>query len=212
MRWSIIRLIWLRELKDQLRDRRTVFMIAVLPILLYPVAGFGFMELALGFLSQKGVVGLAGAENLLPWSATPPRPTPAGAAAYLALTPPPPGVPLGGIARLAVALSLSRGQPCPECLPPAVAWLAVTPPAPGDLGLGRLGGAAGLAPPPPPPGGRGRGPPGGPPGVVSAGPPAGLPAAAGRGGPPARLSLPLQQRQRARRHAAPPPAATARQR
>src|SRR5436309_3050550 len=30
MRWSIIRLIWLRELRDQLRDRRTVFMIAVL--------------------------------------------------------------------------------------------------------------------------------------------------------------------------------------
>src|SRR5439155_172651 len=28
MRWSIIRLIWLRELRDQLRDRRTLFMIA----------------------------------------------------------------------------------------------------------------------------------------------------------------------------------------
>src|SRR5262249_9387773 len=29
MRWSMIRLIWFRELRDQLRDRRTVFMIAV---------------------------------------------------------------------------------------------------------------------------------------------------------------------------------------
>ena len=46
MRWSIIRLIWLRELRDQLRDRRTVFMIAVLPILLYPVLGFGVLQFA----------------------------------------------------------------------------------------------------------------------------------------------------------------------
>ena len=38
MRWSIVRLIWLREMRDQLRDRRTVFMIAVLPVLLYPIA------------------------------------------------------------------------------------------------------------------------------------------------------------------------------
>src|SRR5437868_1722686 len=30
MRWSIVRLIWHREFRDQLRDRRTVFMIAVL--------------------------------------------------------------------------------------------------------------------------------------------------------------------------------------
>ena len=37
MRWSIIRLIWFRELRDQLRDRRTVFMIAVLPLVLYPL-------------------------------------------------------------------------------------------------------------------------------------------------------------------------------
>src|SRR5947209_216965 len=30
MRWTIVRLIWARELRDQLRDRRTLFMIAVL--------------------------------------------------------------------------------------------------------------------------------------------------------------------------------------
>src|SRR5438034_624090 len=34
MRWSIIRLIWLRELRDQLRDRRTLFVMVVLPLLL----------------------------------------------------------------------------------------------------------------------------------------------------------------------------------
>ena len=32
MRWRIIRLIFRRELRDQLRDRRTLFMIVVLPI------------------------------------------------------------------------------------------------------------------------------------------------------------------------------------
>ena len=41
MRWSIVRVIWMRELRDQLRDRRTIFMIAVLPVLLYPLAGLG---------------------------------------------------------------------------------------------------------------------------------------------------------------------------
>src|SRR5204862_110353 len=46
MRWSIIRLIWLRELRDQLRDRRTVFLIAVLPVLVYPLAAFGFLLVA----------------------------------------------------------------------------------------------------------------------------------------------------------------------
>ena len=43
MRWSIIRLIWLRELRDQLRDRRTVFMIVGLPLLLYPLLGFAVL-------------------------------------------------------------------------------------------------------------------------------------------------------------------------
>src|SRR5687768_17084764 len=49
MRWSIIRLIWLRDLRDQLRDRRTLFMIAVLPLLLYPVLGQAALKFALGF-------------------------------------------------------------------------------------------------------------------------------------------------------------------
>ena len=64
MRWSIIRLIWLRELRDQLRDRRTVFMIAVLPILLYPVAGFGFLQMALGYLGKQTVLGVQGQQYL----------------------------------------------------------------------------------------------------------------------------------------------------
>src|SRR5262249_51857581 len=45
MRWSIIRLIWAREIRDQLRDRRTLFMIAVLPLVLYPLLGMSFFQI-----------------------------------------------------------------------------------------------------------------------------------------------------------------------
>jgi sodium transport system permease protein len=62
MRWSIIRLIWLRELRDQLRDRRTLFMIAVLPLLLYPVLGFAVLQYAFGFSEKPSLVGIVGAE------------------------------------------------------------------------------------------------------------------------------------------------------
>lgn len=37
MSWTNVKLIFLRELKDQIRDRRTIFTIAVLPLLLYPL-------------------------------------------------------------------------------------------------------------------------------------------------------------------------------
>ncbi len=101
MRWSIVRLIWLRELRDQLRDRRTVFMIAILPILLYPIAGIGVMQLAMGFLQQKSVVGLAGAEHLLPWTLQESETSAAAAIHYLAATPTPFGGPLAAVERLA---------------------------------------------------------------------------------------------------------------
>jgi sodium transport system permease protein len=44
MRWSNIKLILVREIRDQLRDRRTLFMIAVLPLLLYPLLGMSFFQ------------------------------------------------------------------------------------------------------------------------------------------------------------------------
>lgn len=50
MKWSNVKLILFREVRDQLRDRRTLFMICVLPVLLYPILGmcglkvFHFME------------------------------------------------------------------------------------------------------------------------------------------------------------------------
>src|SRR5256885_3346241 len=44
--WATVKLIWLREVRDQLRDRRTLFMIAVLPLLLYPLLGMSFLQVA----------------------------------------------------------------------------------------------------------------------------------------------------------------------
>jgi len=58
MRWSIIRLIWVRELKDQARDRRTLFMIAVLPLLLYPVLGFAVLRFVLGLADRPTTIGV----------------------------------------------------------------------------------------------------------------------------------------------------------
>ncbi len=58
MRWSIIRLIWLRELRDQLRDRRTLLMIAGLPVFLYPVLGFAVLSLARGFGDRPSIIGV----------------------------------------------------------------------------------------------------------------------------------------------------------
>jgi sodium transport system permease protein len=114
MRWSIVRLIWFRELRDQLRDRRTLFMIAVLPVFLYPIAGFGLMQLALGFLKKSSVVEVQGADNL-------PPPSPFPAASLFALTSPPPGIPLAGIERLTGAFALRQtrlGGEAPFDYPP----------------------------------------------------------------------------------------------
>lgn len=46
MNWKNIRLICVREVRDQMRDRRTLFMIFVLPILLYPLLGMSFLQIA----------------------------------------------------------------------------------------------------------------------------------------------------------------------
>src|SRR5437764_6690983 len=92
MRWPIIRLIWLRELRDQLRDRRTLFMIAVLPVLLYPVAGIGLVEMAAGLLASRYKVAVVSAGPLLPDT------TPRAAASWLALTPAGPAAPLAAAA------------------------------------------------------------------------------------------------------------------
>jgi sodium transport system permease protein len=58
MRWSIIRTIWLREMRDQLRDRRTLFMIVGLPLVLYPLLGFAVLQFAAGFTEKPSVIGV----------------------------------------------------------------------------------------------------------------------------------------------------------
>lgn len=61
----MIRLIWFRELRDQLRDRRTVFMIVVLPLILYPVLGAAVLNLfAAGLGGGPVVVGVQGGAHL----------------------------------------------------------------------------------------------------------------------------------------------------
>lgn len=79
MRWSIIRLIWMRDLRDQLRDRRTLFMIAGLPLLLYPVLGAAVLGFALGFSEQPNVIGVVRPAGL-PDDFPPREPPTAGAA------------------------------------------------------------------------------------------------------------------------------------
>lgn len=64
MNWSNVKLIVQREVRDQLRDRRTMFTIVVLPLLLYPLLGTTFLQMA-QFLQEHPVqVLLIGAKNL----------------------------------------------------------------------------------------------------------------------------------------------------
>src|SRR5258707_15380092 len=58
MRWSVIQVIWFREVRDQLRDRRTLFMIVVLPLLLYPILGVALLQFALGFVDKPRTLGI----------------------------------------------------------------------------------------------------------------------------------------------------------
>src|SRR2546430_504321 len=91
MRWSIIRTIWFREMRDQMRDRRTLLMILGLPIVLYPLLGLAVLQFAMGFAEKPSIVGVVtGSEDL---SDFPPRkPSTAGRhvvpiAAWLSATP-----------------------------------------------------------------------------------------------------------------------------
>lgn len=54
MRWKNVQLIFGREVRDQLRDRRTLFTVAVLPLLLYPLLGVSFMQMS-QFLREQTI-------------------------------------------------------------------------------------------------------------------------------------------------------------
>ena len=64
MNLSNVKLILAREIRDQLRDRRTLFMIAVLPILLYPLLGMSFFQISQFMQEQPTRVLVVGAERL----------------------------------------------------------------------------------------------------------------------------------------------------
>lgn len=63
-RWSAIWLIYLREMRDQVRDRRTLFTIAVLPIMLYPLLGMLLLQIAQFSRQNLTSVCVIGGENL----------------------------------------------------------------------------------------------------------------------------------------------------
>lgn len=64
MNWRNVRLIYAREIRDQLRDRRTLFMIAVLPLLLYPLLGMSVFQLSQFLRTTEPKVLVVGSEQL----------------------------------------------------------------------------------------------------------------------------------------------------
>ena len=64
MTLSNVKLILTREVRDQLRDRRTLFMIAVLPILLYPLLGLSMFQISQFMREQPTRVLVVGAPDL----------------------------------------------------------------------------------------------------------------------------------------------------
>ena len=59
-----IRIVFQRELRDQLRDRRTLFMVMALPVLLYPALGIGMLQMAVVFSEKPRTVVMLGSESL----------------------------------------------------------------------------------------------------------------------------------------------------
>lgn len=63
-RLSVILLMYMREMRDQLRDRRTLFTIAVLPILLYPLVGTLLLQIAQFTRQHPTSVCVVGSDHL----------------------------------------------------------------------------------------------------------------------------------------------------
>ena len=63
-RLSIVKLVYQREMRDQLRDRRTIFTIVVLPLVLYPLLGSLMLQVAQFSNVQHAAVCVVGAKDL----------------------------------------------------------------------------------------------------------------------------------------------------
>ena len=72
MKWKNVKLIYTREMRDQLRDRRTLFLIAILPLLLYPLLGMSFVQIAQFLRNTAAKVLVVGAEELVEYKWLPP--------------------------------------------------------------------------------------------------------------------------------------------
>ncbi|MEZ6049167.1 MAG: ABC transporter permease subunit, partial [Planctomycetaceae bacterium] len=66
MNWRNIRLIFMREVRDLLRDRRTLFMVFLMPLLLYPALGIGMAQMMLSYREKVRTVVVLGEEHLPP--------------------------------------------------------------------------------------------------------------------------------------------------
>ncbi|MFO0868017.1 MAG: ABC transporter permease subunit/CPBP intramembrane protease [Pirellulales bacterium] len=64
MSWANVRLIFQREVRDQLRDRRTLFTITVLPLVLYPLMGMSFLQITQFMQEHPTRVAVSGSESL----------------------------------------------------------------------------------------------------------------------------------------------------
>ncbi|MGN6547012.1 MAG: ABC transporter permease subunit/CPBP intramembrane protease [Aureliella sp.] len=63
MNWRHVHLIFMREMRDQVRDRRTLFTITILPLLLYPLLGMLMMQVAQFKRDQTVRVRIVGLEH-----------------------------------------------------------------------------------------------------------------------------------------------------
>ena len=64
MKWSNVKLIFSREMRDQMRDRRTLFTVAVLPIILYPLMGMAMLQVSQFMREHPTDIWIVGADNL----------------------------------------------------------------------------------------------------------------------------------------------------
>ena len=66
VRWRHVWTIFRREVRDQLRDRRTLFMVFVFPLMLFPILGIGILQLSASFDQKPRKIVVLGAEHLPP--------------------------------------------------------------------------------------------------------------------------------------------------
>jgi sodium transport system permease protein len=64
MNWNNVKLIFARDMRDQLRDRRTLILIAVVPVLLYPLMGMTIFQLSQFLRNDAALVQVVGAEEI----------------------------------------------------------------------------------------------------------------------------------------------------